>query len=164
MSTAIAPELVARFIPATVVQRIGAFLVDGLLFCALVLAPAAMISYWFGPADLLNCEFEGSVESCSTNPEAVRFARQVGYPMALAWVPFYAWTIAQGASVGKRATEIMVIDAVTGNPIGFRRALLRTVLAVLGVICGGIGLLVMLTNRRRRALHDLIVGTRVISP
>lgn len=164
VSTAIAPELVARFLPATIAQRIGALLVDLLLFCALVLAPAGMISYWFGPAAGIDCTIEGSTESCLSSPESIRFARTVGYPIAAAWVPLYAWTIARGASIGKRATEIMVIDDATGQTIGFGRALLRTVLAVLGFVCFGIGLLYALGNRKRRALHDVIVGTRVISP
>ena len=72
--------------------------------------------------------------------------------------------ITTGRSIGKRATETMVVDVASGQTIGYGRALLRTVLSVVGLAAFGVGLLFVLTNRQRRAAHDLVVGTRVISP
>ena len=145
-------------------QRAGAIIVDVLLFIVTVMVPATLISWWFGPAELTTCEFSGSTESCSISPEALRYTRTVAYVLAVLWLFVYAWAIRTGASIGKRATEILVVDARTGETIGYRRALLRSLLAVLGLACFGIGLLFTLTNKHRRALHDLAVGTRVISP
>ncbi len=155
---------VSRYLVATTMQRLGALMVDVLLFIVTVMVPATLISWWFGPPEFTTCEFVGSSESCTITPEALRFTRTAAYTLAGLWVFAYAWVIATGASPGKRATEILVVDAETGDTITYRRALARTVLAVLGLAFFGIGLLFSLTNRHRRALHDLAVGTRVISP
>lgn len=162
--TAVIRRNVSRYIAATTVQRSGAIIVDILLFIVTVMVPATLISWWFGPAELTTCEFSGSSESCSISPEALRYTRTVAYALALLWLFAYSNTIATGASIGKRATEILVVDARTGETIGYRRALVRSVLAVFGLAFFGVGLLFTLTNKRRRALHDVVVGTRVISP
>lgn len=155
---------VARFLPATVMQRLGALVVDILLFIVTVMVPATLISWWFGPEDTVTCEFIGSSESCTTNPDALAFTRRVAYALALIWLPLYAWTISKGSSIGKQSTEAMVIDMETGETISFGRALVRTVIAVIGFAAFGLGLALMLTNRRRLALHDILLGTRVIAP
>ncbi|MFK8024542.1 MAG: RDD family protein [Ilumatobacter sp.] len=159
-----APEFVARFLPATVLQRVGALIVDILLFIVTVMVPATLISWWFGPEEFTTCEFFGTSEVCTTNPEALAFTRQVAYTLALIWLPLYAWTISKGSSIGKRATEAMVIDMETGGTISFGRALARTVLAVVGLVAFGLGLAFMFTNPKRLALHDVLLGTRVIAP
>lgn len=155
---------VSRYITATTMQRIGALIVDILLFIVTVMVPATLISWWFGPEEFTVCEFAGSSESCSIAPDALRFTRAAAYALAALWAVAYAFVISTGASPGKRATEILVVDATTGETIGYLRALARTVIAVLGVACFGLGLFVTITNPHRRALHDLVVGTRVISP
>ena len=157
-------RLVDRYIPATTVQRAGAVIVDVLLFIVTGMVPATLISWWFGPAELTSCEFRGSTERCSITPEALRYTRTVAYVLATIWLFAYAAAISTGASIGKRATEILVVDVRTGETIAYPRALVRSVLAVVGLACFGLGLLITLTNRDRRALHDLVVGTRVISP
>lgn len=157
-------RLVGRCIPASIAQRIGALLVDVLLFIVTVMVPATLISWWFGPSEFTSCEFVGRTESCSISPEALRFTRTVAYTLAAIWLPVYAFAITSGASIGKRATEVFVVDATTVDTIGFGRAVVRTSIAVVGRACFGLGLLVALTNRHRRALHDLVTGTRVISP
>ena len=157
-------EHAERYIPASILQRIGALMVDVLLFIVTVMVPATLISWWFGPADFTSCEFVGNTERCSTDPDALRFTRTVAYSLAALWVPAYALAITTGASIGKRATETRVVDASSGETIGFGRALARTLIAVVGLVCFGLGLIVALTNRHRRALHDLATGTRLISP
>jgi uncharacterized RDD family membrane protein YckC len=57
-----------------------------------------------------------------------------------------------------------VIDAKTGETISFRRAVLRTLLSAVSLLFFFVGILVAITNRERRSAHDLIMGTRVISP
>lgn len=145
-------------------QRLGALIVDVLIFIVTVMVPATLISWWFGPPEFTTCEFVGASESCSITPEALRFTRTTAYLLAALWAFAYAGAITTGASIGKRATEILVVDAETGETIGYRRALARTTLAAIGLACFGIGLWFTLLNPHRRALHDLAVGTRVISP
>lgn len=165
-SSAIAPTAhrLDRYIPATIPQRLGALLVDALIFCVSVALPATLASWWFGPAEFTTCEFTGSSESCSIAPDALRYTRTVFYALTAVWILAYSWTIARGASIGKRATEVMVIDARTGMTLGYWRAVGRTVLSMISFAAFGLGLLVIVTNRDRRAAHDYIMGTRVISP
>ncbi|WP_395154286.1 RDD family protein [Ilumatobacter sp.] len=161
-----AGHLVSRYVRASFPQRIGAIMVDGMLFCVLVLVPAWIISWGFGPGGMTGCglttaNLDGE---CIASAEALRFTRIVFYALSALWVLWYSRSISQGASVGKRSTEILVIDAKTGKTISFRRAVLRTLLSALSFLFFFVGMLVAITNRERRAAHDLIMGTRVISP
>ncbi len=153
-----------RHLPASLLQRAGALLVDALLFACLVLVPTTLITWWFGPEAKTFCQIRNGSESCSVTPEALRFTRSVFWPIASVFVLVYSRSIAQGASIGKKATEIVVVDAETARPISYGRALARTVLSVVSVAAFGLGMLLALTNPQRRTLHDYIVRTRVISP
>ncbi len=161
-------HLVERYRRASFPQRIGALLVDVLLFCSLVAVPAWLISWAFGPGGITSCEAQwagGSIadDSCVFDPEALRFTRIVFYGLFAIWAIVYSRSITTGSSIGKRSTEIMVIDTTTGDTISYPRALARTVLSVLSVAFFGLGLLYALTNRDRRGAHDMVMGTRVIS-
>ena len=46
----------------------------------------------------------------------------------------------------------------------YRRAVLRTLLSAVSFLFFFLGMLIAVTNQERRAAHDLITGTRVISP
>ncbi|NND75123.1 MAG: RDD family protein [Ilumatobacter sp.] len=153
-----------RYLPASIVQRVGALVVDALLFACLVLVPTTLIAWWFGPEARTYCEFRNGSESCRITPEALRYIRGVFWPIAAVFVLVYSRAIATGASIGKKATEIIVVDAETARPISYGRAVARTVLSVVSVAAFGLGLLMIVTNRERRALHDYIMRTRVISP
>ncbi len=163
-------HLVSRYRRASSMQRCGAIMVDILVFCAFVATPAWLISWAFGPGGMTGCGTaamrNGNLadDTCLITPEALRFTRIVFYSLWVVWVLVYSRSIARGASMGKRAVEIMVIDATTGDTISYRRALGRTVLSILSFACFGLGILVSLTNRDRRTAHDLVMGTRVISP
>jgi uncharacterized RDD family membrane protein YckC len=66
-----------------------------------------------------------------------------------------------GQTLGKIWVGLRVVD-VAGRPAGYLRAFLRTGLGALGVALAGLGLVPMLFDPARRALHDRILGTRVI--
>jgi uncharacterized RDD family membrane protein YckC len=69
-----------------------------------------------------------------------------------------------GRTLGKIASEIKVIN-MSGEPVGFGRALLREIAVKLPLSIFPLGLinaLWPLWQADNRALHDLIVGTRVI--
>jgi uncharacterized RDD family membrane protein YckC len=131
-------------------RRVGASLVDGLLFL-----PVGLI---FG------------VALTGTGPELIA---------QLAWLVYAISFDAQGATLGKRALGIKVIDAA-GYPPGFGRSATRHVLDVayallivvglnqaggLLVVLGLIGLvdvLWMLWDEDRQTLHDKLAGTYVV--
>ncbi|HYU40631.1 MAG TPA: RDD family protein, partial [Vicinamibacteria bacterium] len=66
-----------------------------------------------------------------------------------------------GQTLGKIATGLRVVDA-GGRPPGYLRAFVRAALGSLGVVAAGAGLIPMLLDPARRALHDRVVKTRVV--
>jgi uncharacterized RDD family membrane protein YckC len=66
-----------------------------------------------------------------------------------------------GQTLGKMAAGLRVVDS-GGQPPGYLRAFTRAVMGTLGVLAAGSGLLPMLFDPARRALHDRVFRTRVI--
>lgn len=66
-----------------------------------------------------------------------------------------------GQTLGKMAHHLHVLH-VSGGPPGHARAVARALVGSLGVVLGGGGLLPMLFDPARRALHDRLLHTRVI--
>lgn len=97
-----------------------------------------------------------------------------------------------GATIGKMATKVKVVDAATEGPITFKQAIIRdlipfglSIILIVYIFATGedvsegtssylshitliiglwflIEIVTMLTNKKRRALHDYIAGTVVI--
>ena len=66
-----------------------------------------------------------------------------------------------GQTPGKMLVGLRVVDT-RGNPPGAGRALLRSILALLGLAFLGLGAVPIFLDPARRAAHDRLVGTRVI--
>jgi len=87
----------------------------------------------------------------------------VGAVIALIWsvayfVVFWSTT---GHTPGDRVMRIRVVDERTSRPLSVRRALVRVLLLPLSVILLGAGVLLILVDARRRALHDVLARTVV---
>lgn len=67
-----------------------------------------------------------------------------------------------GATLGKFAVGARIVNT-DGSPIGFGKALLRWLAMIVTNITLGIGFLIVAFRRDKRALHDLIAGTKVVS-
>jgi uncharacterized RDD family membrane protein YckC len=79
--------------------------------------------------------------------------------LGLTYAAYFTGTT--GQTLGKIATGLRVVDA-GGRPPGYFRAFVRAVLGCLGVIAAGAGLIPMLLDPARRALHDRVSRTRVV--
>jgi len=66
-----------------------------------------------------------------------------------------------GQTLGKIAVGLRVVDA-GGRPPGYLRAFVRAALGSVGVLAAGAGLIPMLVDPARRALHDRVLRTRVV--
>ena len=66
-----------------------------------------------------------------------------------------------GQTLGTIAVGLRVVDA-GGRPPGYLRAFVRAALGSIGVLAAGAGLIPMLLDPARRALHDRLVKTRVV--
>jgi uncharacterized RDD family membrane protein YckC len=67
----------------------------------------------------------------------------------------------EGWTLGKRLLGIRVVD-LRGEPIGYLHAVGRSLAWALALLPFGLGLVVAAARRDRRALHDLIAGTKVV--
>jgi uncharacterized RDD family membrane protein YckC len=85
----------------------------------------------------------------------------VGYLAFLGLVYAGYFTGTTGQTLGKMAAGLRVVDA-GGQPPGYARAFTRAVIGTCGVLAAGAGLIPMLFDPARRALHDRMLRTRVI--
>jgi uncharacterized RDD family membrane protein YckC len=88
----------------------------------------------------------------------------IGGLVAIVWSVGYFvffWS-ASGRTPGNRVLEIKVRMADENRPPSPRRALLRVLLLPLSAIPLCAGFLLILVDRRRRALHDVLAGTVVV--
>jgi uncharacterized RDD family membrane protein YckC len=72
------------------------------------------------------------------------------------------FTATGGQTIGKMATGIKVVDE-SGASVVFSQALVRTLAYVASILPVGLGLVPVLFGQDRRALHDRLTNTRVIS-
>ena len=84
-----------------------------------------------------------------------------GYVAFLGLVYAAYFTGATGQTLGKMAAGLRVVDA-SGAPPSYLRAMARAILGSLGVAVLGGGLVPLLVDPARRALHDRALKTRVI--
>jgi uncharacterized RDD family membrane protein YckC len=87
----------------------------------------------------------------------------IGAGIALVWTASYFcffWSTT-GQTPGNRLMRIRVVDARTGRTMKPARSFLRMLGLMLSAILLCTGFLLILVDRRRRALHDRLVGTVV---
>ena len=90
--------------------------------------------------------------------------REVGALYGSLWLAmgaYYAlsWRYG-GQTLGMRPWRLLVQDR-DGGPLGHHRAWLRYACAWLSLLPAGAGMLSCLIDRDRRALHDILSGTRI---
>jgi uncharacterized RDD family membrane protein YckC len=96
--------------------------------------------------------------------EVVTVLAVIGTVIAIGWsVAYFAffWS-STGQTPGNRALGIRVVEARSGEPPHATRAVLRVLALPLSAIPLCAGFLMILVDARRRALHDVLVGTVVV--
>jgi uncharacterized RDD family membrane protein YckC len=89
------------------------------------------------------------------------------WPWLMGYMAFLGLTYAAyftgttGQTLGKILGGLRVVDT-TGRPPGYTRSFVRAGLGGLCVLVAGLGLVPVLMDPARRALHDKLLGTRVV--
>ncbi|HKA04378.1 MAG TPA: RDD family protein [Acidimicrobiales bacterium] len=84
----------------------------------------------------------------------------VGYAAwAFLWFA-YPWSVS-GKSLGMAIVGVRVVRT-DGSTVGFGRAAVRAICLPFSILFFGLGVLLILVQPERRALHDLIAGTAVV--
>jgi uncharacterized RDD family membrane protein YckC len=83
------------------------------------------------------------------------------YILGVLFAYFAAFWLRSGQTLAMKTWRIRLVT-VNGDRLTLKQAALRFVLALLGLLLGGIGFWWALIDRDRQFLHDRIVGTRLI--
>ena len=75
---------------------------------------------------------------------------------------YFVWFWTHGGQTLAMQTWKMKVVTASGNKLGMRQAITRYLLAVMGVLFLGFGILWALFDRERQYLHDRLAGTRII--
>lgn len=86
----------------------------------------------------------------------------VGYMLLLGLAYAGCFTGFTGQTPGKMWTGLRVVDG-SGRAPGVWHAVLRAAAAVVGIAAGGAGLIPVFLDPARRATHDRLLGTRVVT-
>jgi uncharacterized RDD family membrane protein YckC len=128
-------------------RRLAALLIDSILLAAII---SCGLLVWI--------TFAG--EAPDTGSRAFQRAAGCGTLLALVLkVTLDAWL--QGTP-GLRLMDCRLVDARSGQGIGFGRSVKRALGVIVAVLPGLLGLLWMLWNKRRQGWHDLLAGSVVI--
>jgi uncharacterized RDD family membrane protein YckC len=75
---------------------------------------------------------------------------------------YFIWQWRHGHTLPMKTWHIRVVT-MCGEPVSFRQATVRFLIATLGLLLMGIGFLWAVVDSERQFLHDRVGGTRLIS-
>ncbi|MBS2026831.1 MAG: RDD family protein [Deltaproteobacteria bacterium] len=156
-----AGPLTVRASPASLWRRVGAWLVDLAVLSpfGLAYAKGAQVLMKHPPPPTQNTGLDYLVNRVDA------YHGLIGPTLALAGVVLLVYSALfhgmGGRTPGKRLFGIRLVDG-TGRPPSLARSLIRAILSLVSLGALGLGYLLALFTRRRRALHDALSGTYVV--
>lgn len=144
-----------RFLPkAGFWIRVAAFMIDNII----IFFSTAFLAFTAGLATGL-----GGLTRNAPMEEVEQLATIFGFFIGIFFGPFYftLFTGWDGQTPGKRILGLKVIR-ITGEPVGYGKALLRYAGYYLSFLLVGLGFVMIAVDRNKRGLHDLIAGTCVV--
>src|SRR4029079_14699702 len=134
---------------AGIVTRLAAFALDVAVAVTLYALAGRVIEY-------VMSSLKGSEVSLRDHPIISAIF------LALLWLVYFAYPIAVGGrTLGMSFVGLEVVTK-TGGDVDARHAVIRTIFLPLSSAFAGIGFLIILITRDRRAFHDLVAGTAVV--
>ena len=129
---------------ASWIQRVGAAIVDA-------------IPIWI----LTGIGYAVDGPSSDGGPGAIYYICAL---LGLAFAVYNRWFLGgQGASIGKKALGLRLVDEASGQPIGFGKAFVRDICHVVDSIICYIGYLFPLWDAKKQTIADKIVKTLVLN-
>lgn len=148
--------------PAGVLRRLPATIIDMFVYCtacAVLAGPVAGGIDW----RTATADIEALIESVSDPAWLAHAAGILGLWIALWWCYFAVGWGLIGATIGKWMFGLRIVDHRGRSPIGVSRAFLRLAAYSVSSVTLGLGHALMILRPDRRALHDLLAGTWVVT-
>jgi len=134
---------------AGIATRLAAFAIDVLVASTLFTIGGRVVEYMWS--------------SLLGGPKLLSDAQTVSAVILAVWLlVYFAYPVAVGGRTLGMAVVGLQVVTKDGGDISGKQAVIRTLFLPISVAFVGIGVLIMLVNRDRRALHDLIAGTSVV--
>ena len=127
-------------------RRFAAILLDGLF---LMIVSAILVGLFFGGYD-----YNHQLVNYQAWDIFLNLILPIGYAVIM-------WKV-YGATLGKMGMSCRVVNAKTGEKIGFGRGLLRYIGYFISSFVFGLGFIWAAFDAKKRGWHDLIAGTVVI--
>jgi uncharacterized RDD family membrane protein YckC len=149
------------WLPVGAMWRLTATLIDMALYCCLCLLLAVPVSHKFDWTAA-----QGGIDeiarAASDQTWLAHASGIFGLWIALWWCYFVVGWGLLGATPGKWALGLRIMDYRQRSPIGASRAMLRLAAYCVSSVTFEWGHLLMLIRNDNRALHDVLAGTRVV--
>ena len=146
-------------VPGGFLRRAAAALVNIVVFAAGSAVP-------FAPLAALAL-YPHLLASPGATPPTAGVQGAVAAACGVLWL-IYAWYYVvhgwarRGGTIGLRLMGLRLTDWKGRSPVGYSRAWLRLIALGVTVLTLGAGFLLIVLRRDRRALHDVLAGTRVV--
>jgi len=156
-----ADETFALGPPAGMTRRALATVLDMVVFCGLsaaLLLPVSSGVEWAS----LPTDFDQVAKTVSDRSWISHATGVLGIWIAMWWCYFVVGWGLIGATPGKLALGLRVVDHHNRYPIGLSRSILRLVAYIVSSVTLGVGHWLIVFRADKCALHDLLAGTRVV--
>ena len=150
----------SQTVPAGFWIRGAAFVIDWLILASLV---SILTLPWAEPLSKLQAEAFAQAKSPTPDYGIIMhfWLISVAIDLPLGFLYFTAFVGARGATPGKQLLGLRVVRE-DGSPVGYGRAFLRRAAQLISALTLGSGYLMVAFHPEKRALHDLLAGTRVV--
>lgn len=148
--------------PAGLLRRLPATIIDMVVFCGI----CALLAYPVGREVDWQAAFAdpSALLESLTDPGWVAHAAGIlGLWIALWWCYFAVGWGLLGATPGKWLLGLRIVDHRGRAPIGLSRSILRLAAYSVSSVTLGMGHLLIVLRHDRRALHDILAGTWVVT-
>jgi uncharacterized RDD family membrane protein YckC len=144
--------------------RVGGWLIDGIIVFLFTIP--GRIVFAVGPKHIVDCP-----DSISTNPfdlceGPTSGTAAIGWTLyVIAWIGgllYYSILNGRGATLGKKALNLRVVDNNTGQPIGTGRAVGRYFANILAAIPCLLGYFWMIWDDQKQTWQDKMVSSAVV--
>lgn len=144
--------------------RLGALIIDGVIL-GVPLGILNAVVAGSVPTEVIECTVGGRAALCETPTAAGGAIIGLVLLAGFAFQVFFWWgklVGGTGQTPGRKATGIRVVDRMTGQPIGFGRAIGRGFFTFISAAMLLIGYFWMLWDKDNQTLHDKVVNSVVI--